>query len=504
MVEPVYEKLNYCQKIAQIKEQVTLSAKSGVSCQEIDSVLSVSPFVVIDSVETLQGKIKYVGRINFFVCYLDKQNAIKKCECASEFNGQISNDLIEEDAKVSLTSIIEKSSVELNGALLTASAIISLDASLTKQFEQSALSGGQNLFVQEREVEIEKALGTRFGACVLEEKFELSYSVEEVMFHQANAVISSVQSGVGCIIVEGQVLLSLVLLQKTEKKDIIKVCKSLPFRTEIECEECMPNLKSVAFVREKPIKTDIEVDENTNTSVVSVSVSLSLEGQTYLNQTVMVAEDLFCTTHQLDIERESIEDFRVKQISSTNFMLNGRCGVGELAPSTNVLATAQESVIVLSHAVQGDKLTVNGVCTAVAYLIDGDGLVFSRRLELPFEKTIDTVDDGLGRDFTFTAKAFRTSAKIISLTEIEMEGEIFLTVYPSVKGRLEFISAIAEGQEKEQKKSAISVYISQGGEQLFSLAKSLNVCPEELARTNEDLNFPLDGNERIVIYRQMQ
>ena len=150
MVEPVYEKLNYCQKIAQIKEQISLSAKSSVSCQEIDSVLSVSPFAVIDSIETLQGKIKYSGRINFFVCYLDKQNAIKKCECAGEFNGQISNDLIEEDAKVSLTSIIEKSSVELNGALLTANAILSLDASLTKQFEQNAVSGGKNIFVQER------------------------------------------------------------------------------------------------------------------------------------------------------------------------------------------------------------------------------------------------------------------------------------------------------------------------------------------------------------------
>ena len=183
----------------------------------------------------------------------------------------------------------------------------------------------------------------------------------------------------------------------------------------------------------------------------------------------------------------------------------GPCGVGELAPSTNVLATAQESVIILSHAVQGDKLTVNGVCTAVAYLMDGEGLVFSRRLELPFEKTVDNIDGGnFNDDYTFTAKAFRTSAKITSLTEIELDGEIFLTVYPSQTNRLRFISQIAEGQEKEQKKSAISVYISQGGEQLFSLAKSLNVCPEELARTNEDLNFPLDGNERIVIYRQLQ
>lgn len=503
MIEPVYEKLNYCQKIAEIKEQITLSAKSGVSCQEIETVLSVSPLVVIDSTEVSQGKIKYSGRINFYVCYLDKQNTIKKCECASEFNGQISNQLIAEDAKLSLVSFVEKASAETNGANLIANAIVSLDASLTNQFEQNALSGGQNLFIKEREIEIEKGLGTRQGACLLEEKFELSYSVEEVMFHQASAVISSVQSGVGCIIVEGQVLLSLVLLQKNEKKDIIKVCKSLPFRTEIECEECMPNLKSVALVRERPIKTDIEVDENTNISVVNVSISLALEGQTYLSQTIMVADDVFCTTHHLDIQKFSCEDYRLNQLSPTTFMLNGRCGVGELAPSTNVLATTQESVYILSHSINGDKLTVNGVCTAVAYLIDGEGTVFSRRLEMPFEKVVDGVY-GLDGQFFFTAKAFRASAKIVSLTEIEMDTEIFLTVYLGTINNLEFINGLTEGQEKEGKKCAISVYISQGGEQLFSLAKSLNVCPEELARTNEDLNFPLSGNERIVIYRQIQ
>ena len=40
-------------------------------------------------------------------------------------------------------------------------------------------------------------------------------------------------------------------------------------------------------------------------------------------------------------------------------------------------------------------------------------------------------------------------------------------------------------------------------EDLWSLAKRLSVCPEQLVSTNPELQFPLTGEERIVIYRQL-
>ena len=35
-----------------------------------------------------------------------------------------------------------------------------------------------------------------------------------------------------------------------------------------------------------------------------------------------------------------------------------------------------------------------------------------------------------------------------------------------------------------------------------ALAKRLNVCPKSLVETNSDLQFPLTGKERIVVYRR--
>ena len=64
------------------------------------------------------------------------------------------------------------------------------------------------------------------------------------------------------------------------------------------------------------------------------------------------------------------------------------------------------------------------------------------------------------------------------------------------------IGEIVFDVRKEENPCAISVYIARSGEDVFSLAKRLNQCPDKIKETNKDLQFPLNGDERIVVYRQ--
>ena len=138
---------------------------------------------------------------------------------------------------------------------------------------------------------------------------------------------------------------------------------------------------------------------------------------------------------------------------------------------------------------------------ATAYLKDGDGKVFVRKLETPFEKVFEG-DYSCGTVVDKSVKAGKAKAKIISLTEIDLEAEIYLNVYPQEKIEYNFINEIKVLGEKEKSSAGISVYIAMEGEELWSLAKRLSVCPEALIATNKDLQFPLSGKERIVIYRK--
>jgi len=147
-------------------------------------------------------------------------------------------------------------------------------------------------------------------------------------------------------------------------------------------------------------------------------------------------------------------------------------------------------------------LLVTGVVSAVGYFADGESKAFTRKIETPFESTLDMGDAIDGKEYEIIVKAEFGTARLINATEVELDVELNATVYSVEKATITCISETASLGEKQENPHAISVYIPMENEELWSLSKRLNVCPETLVATNPELTFPLTGNERIVIYRQ--
>ena len=61
---------------------------------------------------------------------------------------------------------------------------------------------------------------------------------------------------------------------------------------------------------------------------------------------------------------------------------------------------------------------------------------------------------------------------------------------------------IEEKGERNRLGSAISVFVATRGDDLWDVAKRLGSDEEEILKYNSDLTFPLDGDERVILYRQ--
>lgn len=500
MVEPVFEKINFNQREGEVEEQIKTECKTDVPSDSVAGVLAVSPWVTLNDSETGDGKVFYSGKIIFYIAYTDTDGNLKKCECGSEFKGEIKDASVKDGCRVSVSVRADKAEADVSGSCLSVGAFVTVTAEITECAEISALVGGENLVVKENEISCIKGSGVKRGAYPIEEEFELSYSVAEVLFHRADAVVTATQCGVGCIIVDGEVHLTAIMLQKNDKNDIIKENRLIPFRMEIECEDAMPSMQAVAKVREKSFKTDVAVDDETGKSTVSASVSLIFEGEAFLSGCMSVAADVFSTEAEIEVVRGEFPFYKMCDLRSFTAVVGGRAETGELPVGASVLAVGGEKITVVSYDCAGEGLNVTGVLSATCYLRDGDGRVFTRRLETPFEKLLEGVFDCASR-FQIVVKAEKANAKIISLTETELEAEAYFTVYPFEKCDNKIVKEIRVLGEKKKNESAISVYIPSEGEELWTLAKRLNVCPESLIATNRDLQFPLTGKERIVIYR---
>ena len=166
-----------------------------------------------------------------------------------------------------------------------------------------------------------------------------------------------------------------------------------------------------------------------------------------------------------------------------------------------MLAVGGERAEIIKKVCDGDLTLISGTLSAVAYVRDNEGKTFTVRLETPFDCALDCAYScNVNLDIVVRAK--NAKARLISLTEVELESDLMFTVYPEEVNDLKVIGEIKPLGEKAKSNVAISVYIPTVGEDMWSLAKRLNVCPETLAQTNSDLQFPLTGEERIVIYRQ--
>ncbi len=501
MEQPVFEKISYNRKLDKIKEQVKVEIKTDVVSSDVSSVLSIWAWANANESRLANGTAEFGGKTNFYLSYTHENGEIKKYECASDFSGAVKDPAFTDICKSITTVMVEKTEADTSGAYLTLIAHLTVCIDISACESVDALISGENLVVNQGEFDCVKSFGLRKGAYPIEEEFELSYPVKEVLFHRADGVITAVQSGVGCIIVDGQVLLSLVLLQNNDKNDIIKENRAIPFRMEIECEEAMPNMQATASVYERSLKTDVSVDVEKNKSVVSASVNLSFTGEAFSIEQTSCAIDAFSTKNQIKIEKQKVPFYTACELRSHNAVVGERAGVNELPVGATVLATLCEKANVIEKQCQDGNVKICGTVSATAFLRDGDGKVFTRKLEIPFEKSFD---GGYDCDMLLSVqiKAVNARAKVVSLTEIELESELFVTVCPCKKFETEVIKQIDILEPKTECESAITVYIAEEGEDMWSLAKRLNVCPEALSATNKDLQFPLTGEERIIIYRK--
>ena len=63
---------------------------------------------------------------------------------------------------------------------------------------------------------------------------------------------------------------------------------------------------------------------------------------------------------------------------------------------------------------------------------------------------------------------------------------------------------VEEGDAYGDADCGFSVFITGKGEELWQVSKRLACAPEDLQKSNPDLQFPLKEGERIYVYRQLK
>ena len=102
-----------------------------------------------------------------------------------------------------------------------------------------------------------------------------------------------------------------------------------------------------------------------------------------------------------------------------------------------------------------------------------------------------------------SALATDCSHKVKRDREVELTANIVLSVCSKTPVENVVIKSLEEGESLQPNTSAISVYIPSKGESIWQVAKTLGMPIESIMDQNPTLGDIMQGDERIVIYREL-
>ncbi len=498
MAERVSNSLNVVFNEEILKEEVKVEVKTEIATDSIERILGVSAKVLGLSSKIIESSVVTEGKVNIQICYVS-DGEIKKTECVGELKSE--KEITGESFKdVRTSAITYKEDADFSGIKLTGSAVISLVHTLSAKKELVFGDYNGELSVLEETEEFFKSHGKIKSVYPIEEEFEIDIPIREVLSQSANASITAVQCGVGSVIVDGEIYLYLTLLQNGEKRVIIKKEIKVPYRAELEYPESTPENVAFSLVSVRSFKTDISVDVEENKSSVTASVILDFVSDVFASMEIPVLKDAFSTEKEVHLEREDYCYYFPLPTRNVSETLKEKMPENNLPEGCEFICAFNEKAEIALVKKTADGVLLTGVLTFTA-LYTGEEKIYSVKSQIPFEKELLIGDcECIKTDVSVCVKDL--TVKTLD-DDKEVEACLIFTATSFKKVCGNYVKNVEFKGDKKIETSAISVYLARENETLFSLAKRLNLKPEIIKDTNKDLSFPLDKDERIVIYRKL-
>ena len=479
----------------EIKSENTVKGAkaTNVECEtelacEVKDILSMTASVALLSAQAYEGRVDYKGRVIFNVIYL-LEGEIRRKEIGVEFvdYGEVS---VGDKVKVELNC----ESINANRVnKLTLQAVITAKIYEENQTSVSILSEADDYCVNLKQATKGELCADLNQAFTVEDQIEVSSVLKNVLSSTAVASVNGCQCGIGSVIVDGEIILSLVLLPFEEKSDIIKETRVIPYRLELGGDvDVNDNSFASALVNQVALK--VFVDEDKKKTFISAEMGLVLSAKAYKQKQVSYIDDMFCVDKQLSLARENLNFTDFTQQKYRNERCSGKafCSV----PTDGRLVCAMdERVYGISYNCEQD-LVVEGVLSAhILFENMQSGGLCSRLAELPFSITL--AEDGKVTGLNCVCRGVNPRLRN---GEVEMEAEISVWYCTETEQRFNVITAVEEGESIDAKQCAFSIYIPSENQTLWDVSKALKVPESIITEQNKDLEFPLRGNEKIIVY----
>ncbi len=485
MIQPKYGELS-CARLIGADAKIRVE---GVfkDLDEVKKPISVSANAFLLSKEVKGDVLSVKAKVVFTLIYLSDEG-YKKAVC--DVDG--SADLPMESSNVSVF-VTDVKVITANG--FTAVATLNFKGEGKTLSSHGALCGGDGICVKEKELLIDIYNNEKSGSQVISDEFSLDFTVGEVLSYCACAYLTDVKGAMGKVILEGEAVLTVKALPFSENNDIVKERRVIPFRYELEDVDAMQGDRAYASVCVTATNVKVYSDEGKDKSSVLAEITLLFSGGVISSQSVSVVEDAYSKTNDCQIEKQSIRllSYREQKYLSEKTVCQGASAI----EGGRILTVLGENLSVVSLKQSEGVAVADGIIKADVVFKNADNGIVSVGCESPFsvEFAVNGPINAFRVELTDLIARVRNG-------EIELEAHLKMHYCEYEETEVSCIKEISELALRNNLDGAICVCMGKKGDELWDIAKKLGSDEKEILNFNEDVEFPLESDERIIIYRQ--
>lgn len=500
--EPVFEvvKLNSKRRLA--KTQAVVEARLLPQPNTVIArVLSITADSVISASEVFTGEARYNGRVNFKVLFVDVDGRNHSMDYNADFSDKIEDGAITSDispyisAAVLDTDIVNVSAGEIKLASVVE---IRLDADVSEELKYLS-SGGEGLYTHDDRVEYSHLTARGSGVVTMNAALN-DVKIVNILLAEHKAVITSRSAGVDIVRVEGNIISD--VCGETEDGLLASYRVETPFSEEFGAGDARPSDLVIACAS---VSGSAKLESDGEASAVSLEYSLKVDYSVYSDAGVDVIVDAFSVSNELLSTSESVNICKNKLNVTVADRVEGSVTLEVNMPIVDNILAATALRLSVTNIVAGDgEALIEGIASGnIIYYSAEANSKNSVAVELPFSLKIPVEGMSEGDDVTGRGEVTAVTLKIRRGNEIDIRADIAVELEASGICTKCVITELNEGEARELPSSAISIHIAKPGETLWDVAKALGSTPELVMLQNPDLNLPLSGGERIIVYRHL-
>ena len=483
-----------------VGETCRLRGQSIVECRlpgsEIGEILAVQATAIATDCGCADGEVRYGGKVVVSIVYEDLDKRICRAERGAEFFHKAEGGAVTPACFAKAALSAENISWRREGSGLYISVIVDADLAVYGGKQMEYFTGGEGILIQMQRQTVRKTVCVS-GDTEGEDEFDADY-VGDILMHSEKALATRVTATDGQIDIEGEIALHICVLK--EENGVCSYERLLPFHMQIPCDEAYGDVNASARVCVRSAHLTASVDEEKGKSKMVLDYALSADCFLYCKDEIETVCDAFCTAVEiLPKTKKDVGRYLTNTVKCTE-RVSGLAALSPIMDGDFSLVAALLPRAEISCRKTENGFEAEGIVFAEVLFKNADGGHKTASLSLPFAFPLNIDGEYADGEALVCGLHIRRQPN----GETQAEATVKLTARIYADGEWSYIHEVMEGEEYPQETCAFSVYIPKAGEDLWTLAKRLHRTPESIEESNPHLQFPLKGDERIFVYRQIK